>query len=104
MSKNIAQDIAQKYVDKLRDENFSFSEVYLFGSQVKGDSHKWSDIDIAIITDEIKEEGDKKRLKLWKMREKIDDRIEPHPITIDEFEQDWSPLVYEIKNTGIKVV
>ncbi|MEA3273023.1 MAG: nucleotidyltransferase domain-containing protein [Patescibacteria group bacterium] len=104
MSKNIAQDIAQKYVDKLRDENFSFSEVYLFGSQVKGDSYKWSDIDIAIITDEIKEEGDKKRLKLWKMREKIDDRIEPHPITIDEFEQDWSPLVYEIKNTGIKVV
>jgi len=103
MSKNVAQNITKKYADKLRDENFSFSEIYLFGSQTKGSDHKWSDIDIAIITDEIKKEGDKKRLKLWKMREKIDDRIEPHPITIDEFKQNWSPIVSEIKNTGVKI-
>lgn len=37
------------------------------------------------------------------LRRKIDSRIEPHIITVADYENDETPFVVEVKNTGIKV-
>ncbi len=69
----------------------------------KGTEKKDSDIDIALIFDDFKEE-DKFDLQtnLLVLATNFDTRIEPHPISKQEFEFE-DPFVSEIKKTGINV-
>ena len=46
-------DIIERYI-KVILENYKVKAIILFGSYAKGTNHKNSDIDIAIITDDIK--------------------------------------------------
>ncbi len=95
--------IVQKYAAKLKEENFPFLEIYLFGSYSKNSAHEDSDIDIAVISDKINMNGGKNRLRLWSMKRQVDSRIEPHGFTSKEFENWNNPLVYEIRTTGIRI-
>ena len=77
-------------------------KVVLFGSYAKGTENEDSDIDIAIISSDfsdIIEDGAKLIGLTWK----IDTRIEPHPITTEDFEKVANPFVKEVVDTGIKV-
>ncbi|VAX36659.1 hypothetical protein MNBD_UNCLBAC01-1202 [hydrothermal vent metagenome] len=103
MSKNEVKKIVKKYAKKLQEENFFFSSLYLFGSYVNGDANQWSDIDVAVISDQIKKNTAKNRLLLWQLRRDIDLRIEPHPFTLKDFQDQTNPLAHEIKKTGIKI-
>ena len=104
MSKIEAKKIVKEYADKLREKNYPFSAVYLFGSYAKGKSHKWSDIDVAVVSDKLKRNRDKNENLLWHIRRDVDSMIEPHTFTVEDFEDDSDPMVSEIKKTGIKIV
>ena len=93
--------IVKKYSDKLKENNFPFSSIYLFGSQIKGTAHKDSDIDIAVISPKFQNRFARNWNKLWCFRDGIDDRIEPHGFTVKDFENMADPLVYEIRKTGL---
>jgi len=103
MSRNEAKKIVRRYAQKLKEENFPFSALYLFGSQAKGKAKKWSDIDVAVVSGKLKHNRDKNRFLLWKLRRDVDIRIEPYGFTPESFKEIANPLVYEIKKTGIKV-
>ena len=75
----------------------------MFGSYVKGTENKDSDIDIAIVTDDIKTDKFDEEVKLTLLRRKIDSRIEPHIISLADYENNETPFVVEVKNTGIKI-
>ena len=77
--------------------------IILFGSYAKGTEHEDSDIDIAIITDDLKKDKFNEEINLMQLRWDIDLRIEPHIISVSEYENDETPFVVEVKNTGIKV-
>ena len=69
----------------------------MFGSYAKGTENEDSDIDIAIISSDfsdIIEDGAKLIGLTWK----IDTRIEPHPITTEDFEKVSNPFVKELYN------
>ena len=104
MRTNKIKQAVLQYAKKLREENFSFSMIYLFGSQAKKKAHRWSDIDIAVISDKLKNKSANNNLLLWKLRRDIDLRIEPHGFTFSEFENLNDPMVYEIRTTGIRIV
>ena len=94
-------EVIKKYIDKI-SKIYNLDSVFLFGSYAKGNQNESSDIDIAIISDDfidIIDDGANLIGLTWK----IDTRIEPHPITKAEFEKVDSPLIKEIKETGIKV-
>ena len=74
-----------------------------FGSQLKKSAHKWSDIDIAVISDQLTSSPEKKGWLLWKFRRDIDLRLEPHGFTRKEFENLNDPMVYEIRTSGIRI-
>lgn len=101
INKEIA-NIVDKYISIVK-ENYDVEAIILFGSYAKGTQHKDSDIDIAIITDDIKTDKFDEEVKLTLLRRKIDNRIEPHIISITDYENDETPFVVEVKNTGIKV-
>lgn len=101
LNKEIA-NIIDKYISIVK-ENYDVVAIILFGSYAKGTEHEDSDIDIAIITDDIKTDKFDEEVKLTLLRRNIDNRIEPHIISITDYENDETPFVVEVKNTGIKV-
>ena len=91
----------QKYIKKV-SQYYKIEAIILFGSYAKGSENENSDIDIAIISsdfNDIIEDGAKLIGLTWK----IDTRIEPHPITTEDYKKVSNPFVKEIINTGIKV-
>ena len=96
-------DIVNKYV-KVILANYKVKAIILFGSYAKGTQNEDSDIDIAIITDDIKcKDVFDEQLKLKKLRRSIDYRIEPHLIEVDDYNNVENPFIEEVINTGIKV-
>lgn len=103
MSKIEIKKIIDAYAKLLKSKGFGFSAIYLFGSQVNGKAHKWSDIDIAVVSDKLKRNYEKNRSLLYRMRLDVDNRLEPHGFTEKGFLDNADPLAYEIRKTGIKV-
>ncbi len=102
-TKNEIKQIVKKYAQELKKNNFSFESIYLFGSYIKGKPTRWSDIDVAVVSDRFKNDWDKNEDLLWHLRRKVDTKIEPHGFSIKDFQDISDPMVYEIKKTGIKV-
>lgn len=102
MDKNIDTTIT-KYLDLIKSKFADIEKVYLFGSYARGKSTEDSDIDVALIFTNL---DDSKRfdiqVQLMLLAAQIDSRIEPHPISHDDFNS-GNPFVVEIKKTGIEV-
>jgi predicted nucleotidyltransferase len=77
--------------------------IYLFGSQVTGQATEWSDIDLLVISPDFKSDRHESRLELMRIARKIDHRIEPHPMTPDEFNPS-NPIADEVQRNGIKIL
>jgi predicted nucleotidyltransferase len=99
-----AKKIVEKYADKLKKEKYPFSAIYLFGSYAQNKNNKWSDIDVAVVSDRLKRNWWKNEILLSHISLDVDPRIEPHGFTVKGFADDSDPMVYEIKRTGVRVV
>jgi len=76
-------------------------KAYLFGSFASGKEREESDIDIAVIVENMPDFFSTQRL-LMRLRRNIDLRIEPHPIMEQDFNSS-NPFAWEIEKTGIQV-
>lgn len=99
-----AKKIVKQYAKALLKAGYPFSALYLFGSHARGNAKKWSDIDIAVVSNKLRRNYDKNRFALWDVRRTVDTRIEPHGFTIRDFHDDANPLAYEIRKTGKRIV
>jgi uncharacterized protein len=79
---------------------FDIDSVYLFGSFANGTNREDSDIDVAVVVENISGDFFAVNPLLWKLRRQVDDRIEP--ILIDK-KNDKSGFLDEIKRDGIKI-
>jgi predicted nucleotidyltransferase len=83
-------------------KHYKIDYAFLFGSFAKGTQHKDSDIDIAIISKDIKNsffDG----VAIGKLRWNIDLRIEPHAINTDDYRNNTTAITDEIIRTGIRI-
>ena len=98
LDKKKVREIAQKYSDEVRKVLTPMS-VILFGSYVNGIPHEWSDIDIAVLVNNVKDEDwyDSRILlqRIIRNREFID--IEPHLLNPNH---DPSGFVKHVIKTG----
>ena len=90
-----------KYIEKI-SKYYKIEAIILFGSYAKGTQNEDSDIDIAIIFSDFKDIFDD-MADLIGYTWKIDTRIEPHPISKEDYEKIATPFVQEVIDTGIKV-
>jgi len=103
MDKKAAFKIAKDYISFLiKQKDLNIVKAYLFGSYAKGKSHEDSDIDLAIILKNLKDDFEM-QVKLMKLRRKFDTSIEPHPFDEKDFDL-TNPFAYEIMKTGIKIL
>ncbi len=104
MSKVAVKKIVKKYAERLKERNYPFAAIYLFGSYAKGKAHKWSDIDEAVVSDKMKKNRLANENLLWYIRRDVDSMIEPYGFTVKDFQDNNDPMVHEIKKTGIRIV
>jgi len=94
-------DTAKLYIQKIPD-SMELKKAYLFGSYAKGNEHKDSDIDIAVVIGKM-DDFFSIQMELMRLRRTIDLRIEPHPIWEGDFNMQ-NPFAFEVHNTGIELV
>lgn len=104
MSKTEVKKIIRNYAKMLKTKKYPFSAMYLFGSYAKGKAHKWSDIDVAVVSNKLKRNYERNRTILRNTSLDIDLRLEPHGFTVSEFKDNSNPMSYEIRKTGIKII
>lgn len=95
--------IIDEYILYLQKSKLKFDKVFLFGSYAKNKQSDYSDIDLAFIFDE----GEKidyfdLQVQMLTLAADIDTRIEPHPMSSEDFNPD-NPLAFEIINTGKEI-
>jgi predicted nucleotidyltransferase len=92
----------ENFLHLIRERYADFEKAFLFGSYSTGNATQDSDIDLALI---FKNLDDSKRfdtqVQLMLLAAKIDTRIEPHPISHDDF-YSGNPFVIEIQRTGVE--
>ncbi len=84
----------------LLGNHFDLDSVYLFGSYAKDTNRDDSDIDVAVVVNNISGDFFAVNPLLWKLRRQVDDRIEP--VLIDK-NNDKSGFLDEIKRNGIEI-
>ena len=93
-----------KRYKKLVKEHFPVpvEQFWLFGSYAKNNAHKDSDIDVALIVNQLDKDYSVLNTEpiLWRLKRQIDFRIEPHVIARDS---DYAGLLNEIQHTGILI-
>ncbi len=95
--------IIRDYISTVACRNENFISAYLFGSYAKNNERKDSDIDIALIIDNLNDqEKFDLQVQLMLLASDFDVRIEPHPISKVDFNS-GNPFVAEIKRTGIEI-
>ena len=75
----------------------------LFGSYAKGSQHKWSDVDLCVISPKFKNAFDAMQYLSLKTIFDMKYTIEPIGFSPKDFNDDYSSLIYEIKKTGIEI-
>jgi predicted nucleotidyltransferase len=105
-----AMDKREYIIDKVRDYKklvdaafpVKIDQCYLFGSHAKGTTRKDSDIDVALVVEQLNDDYDflKTTPILWKLTREVDDRIEPILIARDT---DYAGFIDEIQRTGILI-
>ncbi|NCP17493.1 nucleotidyltransferase [Candidatus Falkowbacteria bacterium CG_4_9_14_3_um_filter_38_19] len=104
--KRIPKQVEKKikeYVDILKADNLPIKKVILYGSYAKGRQHKWSDIDVCIISPKFKDPF--KALQYLSLKTIFDMKytIEPVGFSPRAFQDKYDSFIYEIKTTGIEI-
>jgi predicted nucleotidyltransferase len=89
------------YIAQLRRRYSDLRKVYIFGSFAQGKASKDSDIDLAMVFDDVPDNFDR-QVQLMKFRRQFDSRIEPHVFRAADFDTS-NPLAGEILQTGIEI-
>jgi predicted nucleotidyltransferase len=102
MDKEINRTVT-KYIDSVAQQQPGLISAYLFGSYAQNKQRLESDIDVALVIDNL---SDKDRfdtqVRLMILASKIDNRIEPHPISKQDLISN-NPFAVEIRKTGIEL-
>ncbi len=98
MDKEQAIRLAKRYKTAVA-ERLPLKALYLYGSFSKGTYTADSDIDIAVVVENLNEDYFVDTPLLWKLKRKISNLIEPVLLTEDKS----NPLYVDILKTGILI-
>jgi uncharacterized protein len=92
-----------KYLKLLKENNIPIKKAFLFGSYAKGNFNKWSDIDIALISEIFKGDRISDKDKIRNLTLSVSSEIEVIPFSPKDFNSE-DPFALEILRTGIELI
>lgn len=95
-------DIIQKFLLESEKNNIHIQQAILFGSYAKGTQHEFSDIDLAIVSEDFQGIRLLDNVKLDKPALNSSYDLETHPFRPEDFTED-NPFVKEILKEGIRI-
>ena len=95
--------IVNRYVAALEEHGIRLKAAVLFGSCASGKAHEWSDIDVALVSDDFQGDRFADREMIARPTLDTDCRIEPLPYRSEDFTED-DLFVREIVKTGVKIL
>lgn len=102
---SIQDDIViNHYLGRLKAQTLNIRDVFLFGSRAKGTNHKWSDYDICVVSSDFGKDRVAETVRLLMIAADMNENIEPHPMSIEEFNDPNNDFAKEIKRTGTKIL
>ena len=98
------RNTALKFAQILESQGIAVEKLIVFGSYVKNKASGESDIDLCIVSPEFGRDPVEELQFLFKQTRKVDTRIEPIPVSPQEYRESVSPLIFEIKKFGKEIV
>lgn len=102
MDQNTAFEIVRNYINYLKANRFSVQKAFVFGSYATGKFNENSDIDLAIILNDVSNSFTM-QVQLMKLSRKFDSHMEPHPFDETDFNL-RNPFAKEILSKGIQII
>jgi len=99
----IIEKTIKSYIEQLESIGVHVQQAILFGSYATGKYDEWSDIDLAIVSDDFAGNRFNDRNKIRKLTLKVNSDISPMPFRPEDF-NDSDYFVKEILETGIRIM
>jgi predicted nucleotidyltransferase len=96
-------NLINEFLKKAKENNINISDAILFGSYASGSNNKYSDIDLAVVSEDFEGTRFYDNIKLMKTVLAVSSDIETHPYTPQDFNTS-NPFVNEILKTGIRIL
>lgn len=96
-------DTIKNLIEEADRNKIHISQAILFGSFAQGTNHEYSDIDVALVSEDFEGIRFFDNLKLMKTVLKVNSDIETHPFRPEDFNE-GNPLVKEIMQYGYRIV
>ena len=91
------------FKDRLDREGIDNAKYILFGSWAKGTPHKFSDIDVCVVSDKFSGNAFEDSTKLRLLTIGIDDLLEPVAMRPEDLKDKYSTLAAEINKYGVSL-
>jgi predicted nucleotidyltransferase len=89
--------LIRKYLAAVKNAGVDVAFIVVFGSQVNGSCHEWSDIDLLVVSSQFDGMKERKKLNLlWHLAAAIDSRIEPIPCGLQQWTEDDTSAIIEV--------
>jgi predicted nucleotidyltransferase len=93
----------KSYIEQLESIGIHVQQAILFGSYASGKFDEWSDIDVAIVSNDFAGNRFEDRNKIRRITLQVNSDISPMPFRPEDF-NDSDYFVKEILETGIRIV
>lgn len=95
----------RRYLRHLCEHGLDARFGVIFGSQARGDTHEWSDIDVLVVSPRFDGRRDRRdKDLLWTSVLPIDTRIEPIACGLKQWEEDDGTPIFEVaRREGVVV-
>lgn len=96
VNKTIVKSV-QEYLKYVKEQGIPVSYGVLFGSYAKNKAHKWSDIDVLVVSPRFDEDQTAEdHEKLWMFAARMNKLIEPIPVGEKQYKEDKTTLILEV--------
>lgn len=96
------REVITNYLKSLDAHHIRIRKVVLFGSYVTGKANEWSDIDVALVSDDFEENWFKDRNRIRRLTLAVDNRLSPVPYRPESLLAP-DPFFKKILETGIAI-
>ena len=96
------REVITNYLKSLDAHHIRIRKVVLFGSYVTGKADEWSDIDVALVSDDFEGDWFKDRNRIRRLTLAVDNRLSPVPYRSESLLAP-DPFFKKILETGIAI-